>query len=410
MALRRGDPLAWAGLGGALVLAAYPVYWLATSVAPLWGGSEGHAADFLYYVRAGRRAWADPLTVYGGPNFLYPPPAALLMMAAALPPLRVGYVLMAALNAALLVACVRLGERLHPSPPRGWARAALWTAALGAAPALQNVKFGQVGPLILLVALAFLLWAERRPAWAGAVLAVGFWVKLYPAVLGVFALRRGRWPAVGGAVAMGLAIPLVLLPLFPPSLYLEYLHDVLPRVSGQTVPTVLNGGIPASVQRLARPAAALVQYTPEPLTRTAAWAGRLALVGGVGGAVWAWARGLPTATAGVLALAAVAVSSSFAWEYTFVLAMPAAGAALLVARRGGAGVRVAAIGAFGALLVMKPPENVLVWAVGAVPGWALDLFAARFLVALAVLGACAAAVLRRERSADVRPEDISPAA
>ena len=398
MALRRGDPLAVAGLGGALVLAAYPLYWLAASVVPLWAGSDGHAADFLYYVEAGRLAWADPLTVYAGPNFLYPPPSALLMMAAALPPLRVGYVLMAALNTALLVACVRVGERLHPSPPRGWARAALWTAALGAAPALQNVKFGQVGPLILLVASLFLLWVERRPAWAGAVLAVGFWIKLYPAVLGLFALRRGSWPAVGGAVAAGLAIPLLLLPLFPPSLYLDYLHDVLPRVTGQTVPTVLNGGLPATVQRLALPASALVQYTPIPLTDAAAWAGRLALVGGVGAAALAWARGLETATAGALALAAVAVSSSFAWEYTFVLAMPAAMAALLVARRGGSAVRVAAAVAVLTLLTMKPPESVIVAAVGAVPGWALDLFAARFLVALATLGACVWAVRRRERS------------
>ena len=388
-ALRRADPLAWAGVGGAFVLVAYPVYWALTVLRPLFGGSRGHAGDFMIYYDAGRRVLTDPATLYATDNFIYPPPSGAVFAVAALLPLEPMYVAVAALNLALLAVCVRLGERIHPDPPRGWARAALWTTALGVSPALQNVKFGQVGPLILLVSMLFLLWVERAPARAGAVLAVGFWIKLYPAVLGVFALRRGSWPAVGGAVAMGLAIPLVLLPLFPPDLYLEYLRDVLPTVRDQTVPTVLNGGLPATIQRIGLPASTLLQYSPEPMTPLAEWAGRLALLGGVGAAVVAWRRGWPTAWAGLAALAAVPVASSFAWEYTFLLALPLTMAALLVARRGGPGVRVAAALAALTLFVMKPPEYAVAWLIERVPGWTLDLFSARFLIALAVLGACA---------------------
>lgn len=398
-ALRAGDPLAWAGLGGAVVLALYPLYWVGFTVVPLLGGSAGHAADFEVYWDAGRRVLQDPMRLYDAKDFLYPPPTGAPFALVARLPLAVGYLGFAAANVALLAACVRAGERLHPAAPTGWARAALWATALGSAPALQTVKFGQVGALVLLASLLFLAWLPARPGRAGAVLALGAWLKLYPAALGVFALRRASWRAiaVGGGVA--LAVPLVLWPWFPPELYVEYVRERLPEVTGQTVATALNVGLPATIERLRLPADVLVQYTPMPMSPAADGAGKAALLVGIGGAVVAWLRGAPLALAGVAALAAVPVASSFAWEYTVLLAMPAALACLLVARRGGAPVRALAALAALTLFLQKPPEFVLRAAIERVPEPLLDLFVARVLLALATLATCAWWVLHAERRA-----------
>lgn len=394
-ALRRLDPLAWAGLAGAFILLTFPVYWLLASVLPLFGGSEGHAADFLIYSRAGHRVWAEPLTLYADPSFLYPPPSAVLFALAVLVPMGWGYVLQAAVNVGALAVCVRLGEKLHSAPPRGWVRAALWCAAFASAPALQNMKYGQVNVLVLALALGYLLLLRKSPARGGALLALGFWLKLYPAVLGVLALRKGRLGAVAGAVVAGLLVPLVLLPLFPADLYLEYLREKLPTIAGGTTTSTLNAGIPAIVERLGQPAEALLTYRAAPFGTAASWAGRLVLVGGVAAATVAWVRGWSAEAAGVTILLVVAVSSSFGWEYTFVLAMPAALACLLVAREAGTRGRLVSILAMAALLLQKPPEAVMRWAVESVPDPLLDAFAARFVLALVALGAVAWGVRRR---------------
>lgn len=402
-ALRRMDPLAWAGAAGAFILVAFPLYWVLASVLPLFAGSEGHAADFLIYSRAGHRVWANPGTLYADPSFLYPPPSAVLFALAVLVPMGWGYVLQAVLNVGALAVCVRLGERLHPDPPARWGRAALWCAAIGSAPALQNVKYGQVNVLVLALALGYLVWLRRHPARAGALLALGFWLKLYPAVLGVLALRRGRWMAVAGAVAAGLAVPLVLLPVFPVELYVEYLREKLPTIAGGTTTSTLNAGLPAIVERLGQPAEALLTYRSAPFGPAASVAGRIVLIGGVAAAAVAWARGARTESAGVAILAVVAVSSSFGWEYTFVLAMPAALACVLAARRSGMGGRLTATLAMAALLLQKPPEAVMKWAVVSVPDPLLDAFAGRFVLALVALAVVAWGVRQPNRKGAPEP-------
>ena len=395
-ALRAGDPLAWAGLAGAFVFVLFLVYWGTGSLVHVFEDERGYAADFWIYNKAGVRLLADPATLYADPSFLYPPPAGALFGLVALLSIGWGYALFAALNLAAMVGCLRLGETLLPDPPRGWARAALWCAALGSAPALQNVKWGQVNVFILLISLAFLAWLRERPFWAGAILAVGGWLKLYPAVLGILALRKGRYPAVAGAAFGVLAVVVLALPLVPPALYVEYVRDVLPEISRETTLGTLNAGIPAVIERMFHGPNVLVEYRSASFGPAASLAGRLVLVGGLAGSVWAWMRGWRTEAAGVMILAVVAVSASFGWEYTFVLTMPFALACLLLARRGPGWVRATAVLAFLALFLQKPPEAVMKWGIAHVPAPLLDLFAARFLLALTGLAVCAL-VVRRER-------------
>jgi hypothetical protein len=107
---------------------------------------------------------------------------------------------------------------------RAWGRDQRWFAfyALSPFPVVEVVDNGHVDGLVaLLVVVALLVAARRRPAWAGAVLGVAVLVKLYPAVLvvGLVGLAGGaagrgggagqrRWSALveGGAAAAAVVV------------------------------------------------------------------------------------------------------------------------------------------------------------------------------------------------------------
>ena len=77
---------------------------------------------------------------------------------------------------------------LLPAVLRAWRRDERWTAlyALSPVPVIEVVNNGHVdGLAALLVVLALLAAARRRPAWAGVLLGAAALVKLYPAVLGL---------------------------------------------------------------------------------------------------------------------------------------------------------------------------------------------------------------------------------
>ncbi len=394
-ALRRADPLAWGGLAAVLVLAAFPVYWAAASLVPLFGGSTGHAGDFVYYHAAGTRLRAAPATFYADESLIYPPPSGVPFALVSFLPIAWGYVLFAALTVAALAASLRIVEQMLPERPAGWARAAWWAVGMAAAPALQNVKFGQVNAFVLLAALVFVR-AVARPeahgtarraamAWGGAALAAGAWLKLYPLALALFALRRRTWPALAGLVAGVAVIPLAALPLVPPGLYRVFWAERLAAVASQPTPAVFNAGLPAVVERLRLPPEALLVYTSAPFGAAATAVAALVLAGGIAAAALAWHRGWRTAWAALAVLAVVPAASTLGWEYTFVLALPAFLVLLAEARRGPVGVRLVAIAAVGAWLLQKPPEGAMRWAVAHVPEPILDAFAARLVLALAAL-------------------------
>jgi hypothetical protein len=76
---------------------------------------------------------------------------------------------------------------------------------------------------------AGLVAVERdRPTVGGAVLAIPATVKLFPATLGLYLLRRRRLSAAAAAVGTGVGLALVGLALFGPDTSLTYLTSVLP--------------------------------------------------------------------------------------------------------------------------------------------------------------------------------------
>jgi hypothetical protein len=106
---------------------------------------------------------------------------------------------------------------LLPAVLRAYKRDERWTAlyALSPVAVVEVVNNGHVdGLAALLVVLALLAAAKRKPAWAGALLGAAAMIKLYPAVLGlafvaVVGFRKAGRPAlarlVGGAAAVAAA-------------------------------------------------------------------------------------------------------------------------------------------------------------------------------------------------------------
>lgn len=108
----------------------------------------------------------------------------------------------------------------------------LWGVVVGGAltffPVLMCLMVGQLGIfLALLGVLSFWLAERQRHTAAGAVLALGAAIKLYPGFLGLFYLRYGPRRVVWWAAAWGLlllAIPLLIGGLLP---YQNYVQRVL---------------------------------------------------------------------------------------------------------------------------------------------------------------------------------------
>ena len=106
---------------------------------------------------------------------------------------------------------------LLPAVLRAWKRDERWSAlyALSPVAVVEVVNNAHVdGVAALLVVLALLAAARRRPAWAGALVGAAFLVKLYPAVVGLafFATVRGRRAVARLAAAFTAVVALAYLP------------------------------------------------------------------------------------------------------------------------------------------------------------------------------------------------------
>ena len=100
---------------------------------------------------------------------------------------------------------------LLPLVLAAWGRDRRWTAlyALSPFPVVEVVNNGHVdGLAVLLVVLALLVAARRRPGWAGALLGAAVLVKLSPAVFlpGLAGLAARRWSALVRAGAAAVAV------------------------------------------------------------------------------------------------------------------------------------------------------------------------------------------------------------
>jgi len=211
-----------------LLLAALLLFTFATSLGEGADDSTQYRQAALNLLRSGDPYATTPSTDWdlAPPNPNPPLLAYLLLPAATLPQPTfrlVWFVLNSAALATLLALCLRAVGA--PQLTRLWGLLAAgvlcWPAAY------LCLSMGQLGIILALLAVLSFVLAAARPAAAGAALATGAAIKLYPGLLGLYYLLRGPrrplwWAAVWGAVL--LAVPLVISGLPP---YENYLRKVL---------------------------------------------------------------------------------------------------------------------------------------------------------------------------------------
>jgi hypothetical protein len=307
--------------------------------------------DFRFYWAAGRRFFANPMTLYDECHdlrgFLYPPASIALFLPFAHLPQLVGGLAFRAVSLLAMVACAELTARLFelagmPVSTRDRALLACVMVAMG--PTYTNFAYGQVNTLVLLDCLAFRWMLERRrPAFAGAILALGSWLKIYPVLclLWVVLWERHRYDARRAVLAFAavlVAVPALLLPLVPAGLYRIFLTDVLPATTGRTFQGVLDQSLVAAAARRSGPILDYVVNFYDSVIPPA-WARVLNALVAIGGVVvvgrWVRDRAPQLRLASFLCLLSlVPVVSPLGWAYVYVMALPA----LLFALRRASGV------------------------------------------------------------------------
>jgi hypothetical protein len=132
-----------------------------------------------------------------------------------------------ALNSVVLLALLALCLRVVDTPWLSQLAGLLLAGVLFWPAAYVCLSIGQLGLILALLAVLSFALAERRPLAAGASLAVGAAIKLYPGLLGGFFLIRGPRRVLWFAAASGLlllSIPLLAGGLAP---YQDYARKVL---------------------------------------------------------------------------------------------------------------------------------------------------------------------------------------
>lgn len=225
----------------------------------------GHiGSDFRIFHQTALRFSQTPLALYPGDahvtlqGFLYPPPSILLFLPFSLVNVATGYALFVGLlylcTAGALAMWLRVVGRagLTSMTLTGADHVALLVLGLAAGPVFAGAAAGQVDSIVLCLCVAYIvLLRSGRSAAAGAILAVGCWIKIYPALLLVYALRTpGRNRVAAGFAITGLAVPVLALPIVPAGLYVAYFLDLLPTLSGRTIVNIYNQSAAAFLTRL----------------------------------------------------------------------------------------------------------------------------------------------------------------
>jgi hypothetical protein len=193
--------------------------------------------DFAIYLTAANALRHDPhATIYSlstlaathaaygscappaGWGYLYQPIFALALVPLTFLPCGAATLLWNIFNVATMLACVGwltrwTGQRYGP-------RAAAFTVALCALclPIYNGLYFGQVHILLLAICLgAVSLLRRGHPRWAGALLAVGAFIKYLPVLLLFYYISRRHWGAALGAALATAGLGLLELAIVGPA-------------------------------------------------------------------------------------------------------------------------------------------------------------------------------------------------
>lgn len=205
---------------------------------PVW---VPDTADVYQFISVGHVVLTDPASIYptvadqivNGDFFssLYPPPQLLLGALYALAPDSSGPALWVATNLAAavvaLVVLLRMLAMFHPA-----AQPAFWIIVFCFTPLFEDLRLGQRGGLLLMLAVLAMATVRKQPLLAGVLGGFATSLKFYPGAL-IFGVRpRRQWKFAASLVASSAAILAVsFIPFGSPIFYLTKV--LIPSITWQ---------------------------------------------------------------------------------------------------------------------------------------------------------------------------------
>lgn len=173
-------------------------------------------ADFWSQPDLAARAFARGVDPYASRGHLFHYPPLVIRLFLWTPPLTIGAALRIwlVINIGLLVVATLMAVRVRRRLPVGQLPTSLALAlVLFSSPVifeLERANFDLITLAAILIAVPLLARRDRvSEVLAGAVLAVGPWVKIYPGLMGFGLVALRRWKAVAGFVVGGVLIGLM---------------------------------------------------------------------------------------------------------------------------------------------------------------------------------------------------------
>jgi alpha-1,2-mannosyltransferase len=386
-----GKTLLWILACASGLLLVYEGWTLIGSVlVPLLNNPQSLQTDFHYYYDAARRFSQDRSRLYLATDdviagFAYPPPAIVPFLTLARWPLGTAFLALTILSYVLMLLSIRqwlahlrrLGHELD-GPTTGCLL--LIAGTLG--PTYMNAVFGQVNTFVLASAVAFVTLASTSPFGAGVVLALGGWLKIYPALLAAMVIwDRKAWRAVGWAGAAGVAIVILLLPIVPLHAYGTFFLDVLAARFDKTAIHITNQSLVAFLERFHFSSDLFLNWTGQQAITVSGVIRAINLVV-AGGAVFAVAKYSVSRESKAAALMAlVAVIAPLGWGHTYVMVLPLVVLQLMAMKRAPTLTALAIFCCVSAFMI--PAGRHL--PIGRAPDWIENIVYSRYLLATLVL-------------------------
>jgi hypothetical protein len=194
-------------------------YWAASRL--LLTGNNPYSPEQLFELQRSV-GWRESM-----PLLMWNPPWTLtFILPFALPNFDIAQALWLLLNIFIVVFCANKLWFVYGGPATTYRRA--WLVVLTFAPAYLVLLLGQIGPLILLGLVGFLLCTKRQHwKWAGAFtilvsikphLLYLFWI-----ALALWTIEKRQWQLMIGATVSGFIAATIPL-LFSPSVYMDYVQ------------------------------------------------------------------------------------------------------------------------------------------------------------------------------------------
>lgn len=391
MRRKPGTALLWILASASAVLLIYESWTLIGSVLrPLLANPNAIQTDFHYYYDAAVRFRQGEPRLYRLSDdviagFAYPPPAIVPFLWLSRWPL--GTALFALTILSYLMVAAATQQWLKCLRERGWSidrRAAIAVTvivfALG--PTYMNAVFGQVNAFVLASSVVFVRLAPIAAFEAGAVLALGAWLKIYPALLAAIGIwDRSTWRAIGWAVITGIVIVIVLFPLVPWTPYRVFFFEVLPMRGDKTAIHVVNQSLMAFIERFRFPSAEFLNWTGhESITVSRAAHVMHWTFAGAATALLAL-RPVTREMKAASLIALIAVIAPLGWGHTYSLALPLITLQLLSMRQSSPIVAALIFLCVGAMMI--PAGRHL--PIDAAPDWLENVVYSRYLLATIVL-------------------------